>query len=372
MRKLAITFLFWIVLDSCVEPFPIGLLQNQTQLVIDGMISDEPGPYQVKLYTTRALNDQLGPPTWIREADVRITDDLGNEEKLLESSPGIYKTSQAGIVGQVGVTYSLLISTADGINYKSEPQKLLAVGEIQNLHYEFELNKDPEETDHLITPNGFNILVDAQVLPGQEGLVRWRTTSTFEIQTVPELKMVYIGLKAGGTALVPNPPACSGWTYSAKNGLQRIGDCSCCDCWITEFSQQPILSDAKFVGDETISDFKIGFIPASRRLFSQKYYIEVEQMSLSQNVYSFWSELSKQSQSGSDLFQTPPASVKGNIHGLNGAADPIGIFAASSIKRKSITIERSEVPYYLPPIDSIKESCLTIYKVGTTTRPPFW
>ncbi|MEO7989186.1 MAG: DUF4249 domain-containing protein [Chryseolinea sp.] len=372
MRKLAITFLFWIVLDSCIEPFPIVLTKSQTQLVIDGMISDEPGPYEVKLYTTKALDDQLGAPNWVKKADVRITDDLGNEEILLESSAGIYKTKATGIKGQVGATYVLSVTTTDGVSYESEPQKILPVGEFQDLRYEFQQDKDPEETDHLNTTNGFNIYIDAQVLPEQGGLVRWRTTGTFEIKTVPETRMILKGTSGGGIVLVPDPPPCSGWKYTPKDGLQQKGECTCCECWITDYSKQPILSDAKFILNGSISDFKIGFIAASRRFFNEKYYLEVEQMSLSQDAYSFWSVLAKQSQSGSDLFQTPPASVKGNIHGLNGIADPIGIFTAASIKRKNITIERSEVPYYLPPIDSIKDSCLSIYKVSSTTKPPFW
>jgi hypothetical protein len=118
---------------------------------------------------------------------------------------------------------------------------------------------------------------------------------------------------------------------------------------------------------------KIAFIPASRRLFHNKYYIQVEQLSISRTVYDFWNNVRKQKLNGSDLFQTPPPESRGNIRALEDGSKPmLGIFSASSIKTKSIFIDRADIPYQMPPIDTLLVSCTDVYKRTTNVRPAFW
>ena len=184
----------------------------------------------------------------------------------------------------------------------------------------------------------------------------------------------YMSITGGGTILVPDPPACSGWTYSTRFGLQNpIAKCSCCECWVTEYNSTPVLSNLNFEKDQTQIKVPIDFVKASRRIFNQKCYLQIEQMSLSESVYNFWAGIAKQEKTGNDLFQTPPPRTTGNIKSLTPNALPaIGIFSATSIKVTSMTIDRSAVPYYLPPIDTVKDSCLGLYKVSTINKPPFW
>lgn len=378
MKITRIVFVLWILLDACVDPFSIKSSQVQEQLVVDGLITDQPGPYTIKLYTTKALDTQLDQTNWVKGAKVVITDDAGAEEALTEVSSGNYQTSASGMQGQPGRTYTLHITTVEGVAYTSSPETLLPVGEIKDLYYEFSQTEDPQKTDYITTKNTFNLYVDAAVLPAQGGRVRWRTTGTFEIKTYPEAKTRTEGGAGGSIVVIPDPPACSGWTYSAPprgQGLKQVGDCSCCQCWVTRYSDMPILSDATFIVDGAITKFKLGDINANRRFFYKKYYIEVEQLSVSATVYDFWKKIETQKESGSDLFQTPPGATGGNIAAVSAGAMPaIGVFAASSVRKRSITIDRSDVPYYLPPIDSIKESCSSalVYKNSTTTKPPFW
>jgi hypothetical protein len=322
---------------------------------------------------TKPLDDQLNKIRYVSKAAVTISDDQGNEEILTEVQPGHYQTKPAGVQGQVGTTYKLHVKTADGIEYESIPQKMLGVGDIENMYYEFKQVSDPSKTDHVDPENGFQIYVDGNVLPEQEGLVRWRATGIFELITFPELRTITQGGAGGSVVTIPDPPACSGWRYLPKGGgLQKIGECTCCDCWVTEYSDKPMVSDPRFLSSGKFNQTAVAFVPASRRLFYKKYYIEVEQMSVSAEVHNFWKEIAKQDQTGSDLFQTPPAIIKGNVKGLNGAHDPIGIFSVSAVVRKSFTIMPDEIPYTIPPIDTIKESCLSIYNISSTTKPPFW
>lgn len=359
---------------SCIDPFSIPVSETQEQLVVEGMITDQPGPYTVKLFKTRPINDQIGNSLDVSGAMVVIEDSNGNSEKLKESAPGYYVTSVAGIQGVIGRTYVLKITTADQAMYESEPEKLVAVGDIRTVYSEFDLQEIPENKYYTSTKNGFQLSVDADVLPEQGGRVRWRTTRTFEIKTYPAQRQRYVALRSGAVVLEPDPPACSGWTYSSRTGLQDTkGKCDCCECWITEYSSIPILSNENFIKDNALVKFPIDFITASRRIFNQKCYVQVEQMSLSESVYNFWDKISKQKKTASDLFQTPLPNTRGNIKTMSANGIPaLGIFSASAIKVKTLTIDRSEIPYFLPGMDTIKDSCLGIYKVATATKPPFW
>jgi hypothetical protein len=381
MRPIIVFCFFIISLDACVDPFNIKFNGLEAALTVEGMITDKPGPYDVKIFRTSALDNQIDKIDWVKGATVVIYDDQEFSEKLSEVSPGNYQTSVNGIRGEIDRTYHIRITTSDDVIYESLPEKLLSVGDLKSLYYEFEKNVNPEEEDFLNPKNGFQLYVDAEVLPEQQNLMRWRTTGIFEIKTFPEKKMAYVGLAGGGTAHIPDPPKCSGWEYIKPNptrgipgGLNQLNsDCTCCNCWITQYDETPILSNPKFINDGKTVRYPIRFIPASRRVFYNKFRIEVEQMSISKSVYDFWENIKKQKETGSDLFQTPPPRTAGNIIGKTlGVPAPLGYFSAASIKTGSIIIERDKIPYIMPPIDTLTVSCQEPYHYSTNIKPVFW
>jgi hypothetical protein len=299
-------------------------------------------------------------------ASVIVEDDKGNTETLAEMSPGNYYTKT--LQGVIGRSYRATISTNDGSIYQSPFEKLLPVGDFSNLRYEFEKNEEAKYMYQQIhSTNGFNIYVDSNVLPEQSGRVWWRWTGTFEILTYPQFHMKVI--KFG---ITPDPLPCSG--YIAKNkALLQAGECTCCNCWVTEYSQVPAISDPRLINEDKFKNQKVAFIEANVRTFYDKYYLEMEQLSVSEAVYDFWKIVQVQRQNGSNLFQTPAPKTPGNIVATTSKAIPVvGYFSASSIKKHSIMIERAAVPYNVFPIDTLAISCTQAYKNSTTKRPTFW
>ena len=369
--KLATYFTLFLILDACIEPFHVKVPDSQQAIVVDGLISDQPGPYTVLLYRALPLDNEFHYADWVAGALISIYDDQGTSEALTESTPGHYVTNS--IQGALGRSYHIRIVTQDGNIYESTPEKLIPVGDFSNLHYDFIQREDPLHDKTLLKPvNGFNIYLDADVLPEQAGLVRWRWTGTFEIKTYPELRVKV----APGPRIVfvPDPPLCSGYTVPrGSTNKEQVSSCTCCYCWVTQYNDAPLLSDTRFVSNDKITQRNVGFIPASRRYFYDKYYLEVEQMSVSQTVFDFWKKIEMQYKQGSDLFQTPPSVTSGNIQLLSEQGLPaIGIFGASSIKKHSFIIYRNNVPYTLPGIDTVATSCLEVYKYSSTSKPDFW
>src|SRR6267142_1779340 len=257
--------LLFLMLDACIEPFNVKIAGNQQTIVVDGLITDQPGPYTVLLYKALPLDNEFHYPDWVMGASISIHDDLGNSETLTERTSGHYMSSV--LQGVVGRSYHIGIVTQDGKTYESTPEKMLPVGDFSNLRYDFIQNEDPALDKASMSPeNGFNIYLDGDVLPEQAGLVRWRWSGTFEIKTYPELRLK-VAVPAGPVIrFVPDPPACSGFFVPrGSTASEQQLPCTCCTCWVTQYSDSPLLSDRRFVNDDKVTQYNVAFIPASRR-----------------------------------------------------------------------------------------------------------
>ena len=122
-------FAFW----SCEKVIDIDLKNAEPQIVIDGTITDQPGPYYVKISKT---GDYYKPSTFtaVAGAEVTISDDAGNSEILSEVAEGFYQTST--IQGVPGKTYTLKV-IAEGKEYTAVSTMPEAV-EIDSLSYEYQ------------------------------------------------------------------------------------------------------------------------------------------------------------------------------------------------------------------------------------------
>ena len=100
--------LFIFALFSCTKVINVNLNNANPNIVIEGVISDGAGPYQVQLSQTVNFSDpNIFPP--VSGATVKITDSaLGITDSLKEVVPGTYITQklQQGLTGH---TYQLYI-----------------------------------------------------------------------------------------------------------------------------------------------------------------------------------------------------------------------------------------------------------------------
>ncbi|MCC9138416.1 DUF4249 domain-containing protein [Pontibacter silvestris] len=95
-----------LVFCSCEEVIELDLKEVEPEVVIEGVITDQPGPYTVEISKSAGFYEPNTFPA-ISGASVVISDGLGNEELLTEVSPGIYQPST--LQGQRGVTYTLKV-----------------------------------------------------------------------------------------------------------------------------------------------------------------------------------------------------------------------------------------------------------------------
>jgi hypothetical protein len=105
--KICLLFACSATLFSCQKVIKLDLNTADPRIVIEAAISDQPGPYSVKL--TRTVNfDQSNVFPAVTGATVKLHDDAGHAETLTETSPGIYQT--ATITGTPSRTYTLEVT----------------------------------------------------------------------------------------------------------------------------------------------------------------------------------------------------------------------------------------------------------------------
>lgn len=359
--------LLFLVSDGCVDELKVPVLVQQHNLVVDGSITDEPGPYTVKLFLSSSIDQDLDRPEYVTGASVQIKDDLGNTEQLTEASPGIYATDANGMQGEVGRKYQVLITTTQGKQYESALATLASAGEIETLDFTFKENViNPDDISK--PQDAITVLLDARGTAGNPNLFRWRWTGTYRIRTFPELneRALPNGL------FVPDPLPCSGWVVDPEFGLIQVDTCSCCDCWLNQYSNSVLLSNNDFVEDNKFNRVQLTQLPFDKRLFYEKYHLEVEQISVPEDVYQFWKLVDSQEEGAGDIFQPNIVKVKGNIRCTSDPDEEVfGIFAVSAITKKSIFIRRSDIPKRLAPIDTSFSDCRS-YAGAKNIKPPFW
>jgi hypothetical protein len=99
---IAITLIFF----SCQREIDINLNESNPKYVIEGNISDQTGPYEVKITKTVNFDDSNNYPP-VSEALVIIGEDTGITDTLTEIQLGRYVTNH--IIGISGRTYHLTV-----------------------------------------------------------------------------------------------------------------------------------------------------------------------------------------------------------------------------------------------------------------------
>lgn len=105
--SLIVIALFFV---SCEKVIELDYKSNQSNIVIEGNITNEARPHVVKITRSVSLTETTGYPT-IDDAIVIISDDAGNSETLIPQGNGVYHT--ATLTGVEGRTYTLTVHAED-------------------------------------------------------------------------------------------------------------------------------------------------------------------------------------------------------------------------------------------------------------------
>lgn len=238
MKRIFAIIIVAMLLSSCEKEISIDLNSSDPQIVIDGSITDSPGPYYVTITESVNFSDANNYPP-VTGALVVISDNAGTTDTLTEISAGIYQTK--AIVGMPGNTYYLNV-TNEGKNYfatSAMPQKvnldtlkfepISAPGNDDNYsalpiykdpatpgnNYRFLLtvNGEPEDTYFVDNDNIDNGLVNTRSLFNPDIEISLDDTVKVEMRCIDTLTYTYFytlsqitGGGPGGGTTPSNPP----------------------------------------------------------------------------------------------------------------------------------------------------------------------
>ncbi len=374
-------FLFTLgILNGCVEKISIGIEEGaKLPIVISGFISDQPGPYVIKIKESFdvGLRNSLEKPVSVKK--LTLFDNVGNQEILLETTPGTYQSDINGMRGVVGRVYKLGVELFDGKKYVSIPDTLLQPGRMDSTYYKFEKNTQLSGVSNY----AFDIYFDASAGLLNSYYFLWKFTGTFKVDTM-------------GTSEEPcNTPDCAGCSYcnfvskcsglrnyapisSPQPILRRLKPCECCTCWYRIFNDELVIRNYQYLQAGQFKAIKIGTIPIDDWRLQHKIYSEVSQFSLTRQSYLFFKAIKDQREGTASLFQPASGKIPSNFIQTDGKAEPIlGLFYAASISSKSIVLTKNNVPqntYVFPPDNTPIPSpdCKNLYPNASTTKPSFW
>lgn len=116
MKNIFLIILSLFLVTSCEKEIDLDLEDQSGKIVIEGNVTDQAGPYYVKITKSVAFTENNQYPA-VENAQVVLSDNTGQTETLSYVGNGTYQTST--FVGHSGRTYTLNI-TAEGQQYTAQ------------------------------------------------------------------------------------------------------------------------------------------------------------------------------------------------------------------------------------------------------------
>ncbi|MBO0931589.1 DUF4249 domain-containing protein [Fibrella aquatilis] len=355
------TALFLLLIGAvfaCVTPYqPDTKSLPDKLLIVDGYITDLPGPHQVMLsYTANFTNASTNYR--VSGATVYVTDSAGKRQDFLEVGyrTGVYRTS-ADFQGTRGNTYQLNIVLTDGRRYVSGFETIKPVSPIDRVYDEYTQKLIPGT---LVFDKGFNVYIDTKDPATPVDYYRWRWTHHELVK--------FCAIKSVRGA--DNPTLNKEYSYG------------CCEqCWDIETCSGPNCLNA--FSDEAINGNAISRQFILRAPYDEyiRYYLEIEQLSISRSAYAYYKATENLTASNGGIFDVAPAKLQGNIRSLDNPDEYVlGYFSASGAQKIPYFVlrnNRSPLPpdlRYYPPTPPFYAECFPCVESDYRTRikPRWW
>ena len=162
MRSIITIISIALFFTSCEKIVDLKYKDNQPKLIIEGNITNEPGPYFVKISKSIGLKETGENPV-VDNAIVSISDDVGNTEILPSQGNGVYQCKT--LRGLIGRTYTLTVQ-ADNQIYIAQstmPEFVLfdsiKVDQVVSVGGNKEYNLIPVYNDPLVKGNNYRFML---------------------------------------------------------------------------------------------------------------------------------------------------------------------------------------------------------------------
>jgi hypothetical protein len=356
MSHLKNSCLFVLLLGTfigCTEIYSPTIDTKAGALVVEGLITDGGGPFNIKLSKTVLYSsDSVSAYKTVLGAQLTVTDNENHSSLLTEAGNGNY-TLPSTFKGKIGNSYRLHIETKDGNIYESGLQKLNPPQSYDSIRGIFTSNGYIGWNNQLKNVACGEILVDLfKSVPKGDSvpLCRFKTNVTIQYNY-----NIFVKDTTNWH-----------WVYNNWQTFQLN-------------SNENITEDVSTLNSAVIKNHSIGVVPidmASYGLYPEYpvvyffYFLRIEQYTINRDSYNFYKNANNQLAATGKIFDPVTAQLYGNLKCINNPSEIVlGLFEVSSVTKsaalviqgpysKSVMVET--VPYVeIPAIGT------THYKVWT-------
>jgi hypothetical protein len=291
-----------IFLTGCITQFVPETEEEKELLVVEGLITDQPGINTVKLSKSIPFGKKSEAKP-ISGCIVSISDNEGHTYWLNESSPGIYITDSASFRGRVGLTYTLHITSQNDVNYlnyESYPVEMIPVPPIDSIYYEKLVIK--EDYMNYGGIDACQIYLDTSDPENRCRYYRWDFDET--------------------------------WILRLLFPVQNI------KCWVSDTSKTVTIKSTAAFDEARITRQPVTYISNTSDRLLRKYSISVNQYSISEDEFIYWEKIQNLTEQSGGLYDIIPASVPSNIFCVENLSEKVlGYFGVSAKTSKRIFIQ---------------------------------
>ena len=339
------------IIPSCTEKFQPKLDNKYDELlVVDGKITNAPGPYTVTLSTSSEIDNAVFNP--LSNATVIISEDNGSSETLVEIEPGVYTTSESGIQGVVGKKYKVSINTPEGKSYESAFEEIKEPVGIDTVKALTETQLLPNQND--ISKTGYQFYVSSQTATGGENFYYWELEETYEYNA--RWVIYYVFFKDDDRSSIVDRVSFDDYFLTHPHNVIVPENPFLHTCWKTIPVKERFTYRTTNLSEQTIRDLPLHFIPFEDIKLSKKYSLLVKQLSISQNAFAFFNSIEDQTSEEDLLYTKQPYQIRGNIFNTEDIDEPVlGYFLTAGSSEKRIFVN-GEYTYIVTGCETIKEN----------------
>ncbi len=311
-----------LIVLGCKDEFLLDSKTYESLMVVDGVITNEEGPYMVKISQSLPVNYLAEIP--YENCIVTLIENTGTTEILTEIEPGKYMTSESGMKGIIGNEYSISIFTPEGKEYHSDFQELKELVDLESVYAEPDSLLD---IDYPFGLPGYQFYVDTETAPTQENYFLWSMTETFEYDIDQEI--AYVETRFGD------------YLYSNPRYDTLI------TCWRTQNVNYIFTGTTSKLSIPQITHQPLHFVGTNSKKLTKRYSVLIQQYTIGENAYNYWQGIEEQSSNENFLVSSQPYTIKGNIENINNDEEIVlGYFTVASVSQKRIFVEKSYDPFY--------------------------
>ena len=319
--KNVILLLFLLLyLTSCVDKYWPEIDKYENILVVDGLLTNGADTTIINLSMSSSVNNGKLIP--IVGSEMYISDENQSEVYLAETKPGIYKVLDDSFIGQVGSSYQLHITLPNGKKYVSDICRMPMPSPIDSVYGLIETHQIPNSNEYL---DGVQFYVNNHTNLTDTSYYLWSLSQSFEYRSTFSIDYIWTGSFFDP---YPNP-----------DSLQT--------CWYTSSVSGIYTYSTKYLDEPVIVDFPLNYVSSQNKTISIRYSLLVKQLSILESAFVFWDAIRQQNIESGNLYSQQPIQIRGNIHNVNNAEEPVlGYFTVAGVTKRRIYINRQPLVYH--------------------------